>query len=41
MDRVNGKKSEGNSRIESDVDSRAALIQMLILIALEAVSEKL
>jgi len=39
--RVNGKKEDGNSEIERDVDSRAALIQMLIPIALEAVNEEL
>lgn len=41
MERVNGKRINGNSGIESDVDSRAALIQMLIPIALEAVNEEL
>jgi len=39
--RVNGKKIDGNSGIESNVDSRAALIQMLIPVALEAVNEEL
>lgn len=41
MSRINGKKINGNSGIERDVDSRAALIQMLIPIALEAVNEEL
>ncbi len=41
MKKVNGKKKDVNSGIESDVDSRAALIQMLIPIAMEAVNKEL
>lgn len=41
MKRVNEKRIDGNSGVESDVGSRATLIQMLIPIALEAANEEL
>lgn len=41
MKRINEKRIDGNSGVENGVDSRAALIQMLIPIALSAVNEEL